>query len=248
MEKKIFLFFLVLNLVTGSEITESDDSAMENPDLIEGDIVPEDGYGDDRNALVSQRELWPKGRIPYVINSELRDKTDLIKKAMKFLKNNTCIRFVPRTIEKDYIRIVKGSGCNSKLGRGNGGVRNVSLGDGCYKLGTVIHELIHSIGFHHEQTRSDRDQYITIHWENIKKGHEHNFEKFKPMENILLLKYDYNSIMHYGSMSFSKDKSRGLKTMTAKKKGVTLLSPKEKMPTSNDVKKINLLYKCSSRS
>ncbi|KFM81504.1 Astacin-like metalloprotease toxin, partial [Stegodyphus mimosarum] len=148
---------------------------------------------------------------------------------MKFLKNNTCIQFVPRTIEKDYIRIVKGSGCNSKLGRGNGGVRDVSLGDGCYKLGTVIHELVHSIGFHHEQTRSDRDQYITIHWENIKKGHEHNFEKFKPMENTLLLKYDYNSIMHYGSMSFSKDKSRGLKTMTAKQKGVKLLSPREKM-------------------
>ncbi|XP_035215182.1 zinc metalloproteinase nas-4-like [Stegodyphus dumicola] len=135
--------------------------------------------------------------------------------------------------------------CHSKLGRGNGGVRDVSLGDGCYKLGTVIHELIHSIGVHHEQSRSDRDQYITIHWENIKKGGEHNFQKRKHVKNNLLLKYDYNSIMHYGSMSFSKDKRRGLKTITAKRKGVRLLPPREKMPTVSDIKKINLLYKCS---
>ncbi|KFM81505.1 Astacin-like metalloprotease toxin, partial [Stegodyphus mimosarum] len=148
-----------------------------------------------------------------------------MQKAMKFLKNNTCIQFVPRTIENDYIRIVKGSGCRSKLGRGKGGVRDLSLGDGCYSLGTTIHELMHSIGFHHEHKRSDRDQYIAIHWENIKKGHERNFVKLKPMQNTLLLNYDYHSIMHYGSTSFSKDKSRGLKTMTAKQKGVTLLSP-----------------------
>ncbi|XP_035215186.1 astacin-like metalloprotease toxin 5 isoform X2 [Stegodyphus dumicola] len=243
MEKTFFLFFLVINLVIGSEITDIDDSAMENPDLIEGDIVPEDGY--DRNALVSERELWPKGRIPYVINFELRDKTDLIEEAMEFLNDNTCIQFVPRTIEKDYIRIEKGSGCNSELGRGDGGERGLSLGDGCYSLGTVLHELIHSIGFNHEQTRSDRDDYITIHWENIKEGSEHNFEKLKPMENKLLLEYDYNSIMHYGSLSFSKDKRRGLKTMTAKKKGFRLLPPREKMPTDSDIKKINLLYKCS---
>ena len=52
----------------------------------------------------------------------------------------------------------------------NIGSQDVSLDDGCIsriRQGIVLHELIHAAGFFHEHTRSDRDTFIRINFENI---------------------------------------------------------------------------------
>lgn len=65
----------------------------------------------------------------------------------------------------DYV-----NSCYSYVGRQGGG-QTVSLSrQGCLYHSTVQHELLHALGFNHEQTRSDRDNHIRVYWENIIDG------------------------------------------------------------------------------
>ena len=59
--------------------------------------------------------------------------------------------------------------CWSMVGR-TGGKQGMSLGKGCVYTGTIIHEFLHAIGFYHEQSRPDRDDYIYVNWDNIQSG------------------------------------------------------------------------------
>ena len=158
-----------------------------------------------RNAIRDSWRKWPEGVIPYVISSSFNSRErSIIAKAMKEYHEKTCIRFVPRTSERGYINIMKGSGCSSSVGR-TGSRQQVSLGTGCVYTGIVIHELMHATGFWHEQSRADRDSHITINWSNIKGGMEFNFLKYDLNKiDHLGAKYDTCSVMHYGSTAFAK--------------------------------------------
>ena len=68
-----------------------------------------------------------------------------------------------------YVFIPFSQRCWSQIGR-RGGKQQVSLGKGCDTRGRAIHELMHAIGFLHEQSRQDRDQHISVLKENIREG------------------------------------------------------------------------------
>ena len=80
---------------------------------------------------------------------------------------------------------------------------------GCVQhAGTVMHELMHTLGFHHEHARADRDRFVFINWTNIVPGHERNFDKLPSELSELIrlgLPYDYDSVMHYAPFAFAKD-------------------------------------------
>ena len=59
--------------------------------------------------------------------------------------------------------------CWSYLGM-LGGEQPVSIGSGCEYKGIIQHEIFHALGRVHEQSRPDRDQYVTIHFENVEPG------------------------------------------------------------------------------
>lgn len=53
-----------------------------------------------------------------------------------------------------------------------GGRQEVNLqSPGCLsKIGTPMHELMHAMGFMHEQNRWERDDYVSINWQHIQSG------------------------------------------------------------------------------
>ncbi|GFT56949.1 zinc metalloproteinase nas-4 [Trichonephila clavipes] len=167
---KIALLLLWACYCYATENAYLGDLPLENPDLLGGDILGIESF-EDRNAVVDKRMVWPDGVVPYVLDAGITKTVSqaILTNAMWIYKRDTCIRFVARTTEKDYIRIFPGQGCYSHVGKtGNG--QPLSLGEGCGYMGTVIHELAHALGFFHEQNRSDRDDWLTIFWENIKEG------------------------------------------------------------------------------
>lgn len=91
--------------------------------------------------------------------------------------------------------------CYSYVGRG-GGRQLLSVGnerqDNCRKHGVLLHELGHTIGFYHEQSRIDRDNYIRILTDNIHPEVLGQFSKHSHKDiDSLGVPYDYDSIMHY---------------------------------------------------
>uniref|UniRef100_A0A3B1IM65 Metalloendopeptidase n=1 Tax=Astyanax mexicanus TaxID=7994 RepID=A0A3B1IM65_ASTMX len=188
--------------------------------LLEGDIV----LPRTRNALVCANNncFWKKSSTGYRSSCY-----DLI------IDCKTCIRFVDRSTEIDYLSI------ENRDGGRTGGKQVVSLSTrGCVYHGIVQHELNHALGFYHEHTRSDRDSYVTINWQNIDPTMQYNFNKENT--NNLNTPYDYSSVMHYGKTAFTIN---GLNTITPIPDASVQIGQRVDLSVI-DIQRINTLYNC----
>merc|ERR1719215_1931038 len=111
-------------------------------------------------GLINEIQKWPNGTIPYEINTNIFNFMEqaLIISAMNMITNKTdgCIKFRLKTSDsKNWISINSFNGCWSYVGilKYTGGPQDISLGRGCVYKGTIVHELMHAIGFMHEQNR-----------------------------------------------------------------------------------------------
>lgn len=68
--------------------------------------------------------------------------------------------------------------CFSSVGKQSDG-QILSLGPGCDHKAVIEHELLHALGFYHEQSRTDRDDYVNIWLDQVKPGMCRNCTKYE---------------------------------------------------------------------
>ncbi|XP_078475778.1 uncharacterized protein LOC144736981 isoform X1 [Lampetra planeri] len=127
-----------------------------------------------------------------------------IQKAVNEFAEKTCVRLIRKDNQEDYINFQALDGSWSFLGK-KGGAQSLSLEPRKVTKGVVLHELMHALGFHHEHCRSDRDQHIKVHEDNVKEDELGQFKRLECNGCGEDLPYDYLSIMHYGRYASSSD-------------------------------------------
>ncbi len=217
--------------------------------IAEDDILLGKVAGFRMNAMLTRLEAgrWSQGIIPYEMDEYLpRANAYAIRDAIELWEQHADVHFVKLTERNrdqypDYVAFVavNGSTCASFVGR-QGGRQEVQLSTRC-KLMTTVHEIGHLLGLWHEQSRSDRDLYVRILWENIEEGHEYNFSQHLTT-NGDYGNYDYESIMHYSPYAFSKN---GQKTITPLFPGI-LIGQRDRI-SDGDIAAVRMMYSTSDK-
>ncbi|KAM6950230.1 low choriolytic enzyme-like, partial [Lycodopsis pacificus] len=232
-----------------SELLERANSNLirsaDDPILTGGDIAIDSEAEKNADPCTSRGCKWGKftdGKvyIPYYLTNHFssREKA-IITRGLESFSSFSCIRFRPtRSSDRDWLSIESQNGCYSFVGR-QGNAQTVSLArSGCLYHSTVQHELLHALGFNHEQTRSDRDNHIRVEWANIIDGMDYNFDKIATLNQGT--PYDYGSVMQYEKYAFSKNNRP---TMVPIPNSNVAFGQATQM-SRNDIDRLNRLYKC----
>ncbi|CAF0706707.1 unnamed protein product [Brachionus calyciflorus] len=246
MSKKYLSFLIFFISYASPASIKKQVESRHHPFLIQGDIA----FEMDRNSniVTSYAGKWDNGIVPYKIDPKYPQQYKaLIVQAMKVIEVQTrnCIRFVEYSPSQNFftwLYFTQDNGCWSYIGKGKG-EQWLSLVPGCMTQSIIIHEVLHALGFWHEQSRPDRDSYITINWSNIMPGYEAEFNKRPDAIDTMNIQYDYFSIMHYAFNTFALNTS--LPTMIPTQPNINMydLGTRDNL-SETDIDKIKKYYNC----
>ncbi|XP_012228137.1 zinc metalloproteinase nas-4-like [Linepithema humile] len=200
--------------------------------------------------------LWPDGVVSYYFHSSIVNEPTrlaIVEEAMNTIMSKSCVKFVRIYPNKDgrlpknnWVNITGNQdGCFSDLGRSTLGPSHLNLNvDRClFTTGHALHEILHTLGAYHEHMRPDRDDHITIIWDNIRNEDAYNFNLMN--DSVVTdygLPYDYDSIMHYSMTAFTKDKT--LPTIIPKTPNVEI--GQRNHLSYYDIQKLLISYNCNA--
>jgi hypothetical protein len=202
--------------------------------MFQGDLILAAGSKAQTRAAIVTSRVWANNTVYYSIDSSMPDSNrNNISRALDYYNQNTNVRWVERSDQNDYVNFVPGGGCSSYVGE-VGGAQEITLATGC-GYGATLHEMGHAAGFHHEQSRPDRDDYVTILYQNIPDDWKSQFDIIPEAEAYG--DYDFYSIMHYPAYF------DGQQSIQPKVDGIdlNLLGNGEDL-TGTDISAVNYLY------
>ena len=179
-------------------------SIIDGREIFEGDIIVGRGLELQGIGITGPTARWPRRTVVFEIDPTLPN-PKRVTDAIAHWQKHTFIKFKKRTNEHDFVNFVPGGGCSSAVGK-IGGVQLVTLGPAC-TAGNAIHEIGHAVGLWHEQSREDRDKFVTIKFANVIPATRHNFDQHIA-DGDDLGPYDYGSIMHYPKIAFAIDPAK----------------------------------------
>jgi|GEM_PF-1469940 len=213
--------------------------------IVQGDIVvgrpADDNFEDQGWVEVPKLRPWPSPIIPYHIQPDFQN-PERIQEALQ-LFSGTAIQFVALqtvagTKPVDALVFQNATGvCKSYVGR-IGGLQPIWINAQCGPP-EVAHEILHALGFVHEQNRTDRDRSIKVLFENIDNNFRTNFE-ILPQDFMLLsglTGFDFESVMIYPDTLFSKTSSPTMKPIIENQQ----ISPTKGL-SPKDIERLNQFF------
>ncbi|RWS30335.1 zinc metalloproteinase nas-4-like protein [Leptotrombidium deliense] len=205
-----------------------------------------------RTALKGKQ--WPNATVYFQFENQDEyddDDVKLIEESMKYIEEKSCVKFVKRTNEPYFVQIRALKGCKAEIGYMQVERQQLILDfPNCMIKGIIIHELMHTLGFIHEQTRFDRDKHITVHFDNIRDGKHDNYElTCERQSDTLGEPYDAKSVMHYLWNDFAKDTNKpsiSSKVDSVKKDDFGEALQHGRL-SEIDIRKLNKYYKCANK-